>query len=117
MHSVHSVITDAASTEVMAALDAPLVGNRKINPTIRYAGEVEGRANTIIVTVEPWAGSILNSILRGLGAWYDRIAPQGRIPRGAPVVGRAGASQVRNQKFDRVDRKDRAVRRAMKAAQ
>jgi hypothetical protein len=113
---MYSVITDAASNEVMAAFDAPLVGNRKINPSIRYAGAIEGK-NTIIVSVEPWAGPVLAGVLRRLGAWFDRAAPQGRIPRGQPIVGRAGASQVRNQRFDRVDRKDRKIRRAMKAAQ
>lgn len=117
---MYSVITDAASNEVMAALDVPMLGNRRVNPTIRFAGEVEGK-NTIIVTVDNWAGPILNGVLRGLKAWFDRAAPQGRIPTGRPVVSHAGASTVRNQKrnngIDAITRKDREIRRALKAAQ
>lgn len=116
---MYSVITTAPSDKIMAAFDAPLVGNRKVRPSIKFAGMEEGK-NAIIVTVEDWAGSILNGVLRKMGAWYDRAMPQGRIPSGRPIVSHAGASSVRNQKRDaRIDgltRKDRAIRRAMKGA-
>jgi hypothetical protein len=114
--SQFSVITDAPSDKVMAAFDAPLMGNRKVKPVISLAGMDEGKA-AIIVTVEDWAGSLLTAALRRMGAWFDRIAPQGRIPTGRPIVSHAGASQVRREKrIDDVTRRDRAIRRAMKAA-
>jgi hypothetical protein len=50
-------------------------------------------------------------------AWFDRFQPPGRLPTGKPIVSHAGASSVRNQRrLDGLARKDRAIRRQMKAA-
>ena len=92
-----SVITTAPSNEVLAAVQGPRLGNRQITARIQYAGKEEGK-DAIIVTVEPWAGSILTATLRKMGAWFDRVKPQGKIPTGKPVVSYAGASQVRHEK-------------------
>lgn len=108
-----SVITDAASVDLMREFDAPQMGNRKVAPVIRLA---PGEKGAIIVTVEAWAATALTSALKRLGAWFDRATPPGRIPSGRPIVSYAGASSIRNQrKIDTITRKDREIRRAMDA--
>jgi hypothetical protein len=109
---MYSVITDAASTDVLKALEAPMLGNRRIGASVRLA---PGEPGAIIVTVQDWAGTSLNAALKRLGAWFDRALPPGRVPSGRPIVSHAGASSIRNQrKLDGLARKDRAIRRAMK---
>lgn len=108
---MYSLITDAASTDVMAAFDAPQLGNRKVNPQIRLA---PGEPGAIIVSVPEWAANSLRSVLSNLRAWFDRPQAPGRIPRGRPMVSAAAASSIR--RYDNVNRKDRKIRRAMKAA-
>lgn len=113
---MYSVITTAPSNEVLAAVSGPRLGNKQVRPVFRYAGSEEGK-DAVIVTVEDWAGAILTAALRKMGAWFDRVAPQGRIPSGRPIITHAGASSIRNQrKVDGLARKDRAIRRAMKGA-
>ena len=107
-----SIITTAASNEVIAAVSAG-IGNRRINPQFYLSRDEPG---AIIVSVPDWAGTLLTAALRRMGAWFDRAMPAGRIPTGRPIISHAGASQVRNQRFDRVDRRDRKVRRDMKGA-
>jgi len=111
---MYSLITDADSRDVMAAFDAPQLGNRKVQPAIRLA---LGEPGAIIVSVPEWAGTMLTAALKRLGAWFDRATPPGRIPSGRPIVSYAGASSIRNQrKIDKQTRRDREIRRAMKQA-
>jgi hypothetical protein len=108
---VFSVITDAPSNEVIAAVNGPTVGNRRVNPSVKLAGMHEGK-NAIIVTVPDWAGTILATALRRMGAWFDRATPPGRVPTGRPIVSYAGASSIRRQD----DRRSRKAARRAKAA-
>lgn len=105
------VITTAASDELLRQIGTVPMGNRTPNTQIRLAPSTEGRG-AIIVTVPDWFGSTLVAVLRRMGAWFDRFAPAGRIPTGRPIVTHAGASQVRNQKIDKITRVDRAIRAA-----
>lgn len=109
---MYSIVTDADRREIEAAVGTAGLGNKRFHADIKPA---PGEPGLNIVRVPDWAGNTLRSALKRIGAWFDRAQPP-LTPKGRPIVARAGASTVRNQRFDKADRKDRAARRAMKAA-